>query len=74
MGGKEVLQSDERPPNSASSNHCVIKGNINDRGQRIYHMPGDKFYGRTNISAAKGERWFCSEVEATAAGWQRLRR
>jgi len=65
------LQSGDKQPNSTP---CVIKGNINDRGRHIYHMPGDKFYSRTMISVAKGERWFCNEAEAIAAGWQRSRR
>ena len=69
-----LLDSGEKQPNSAPPKDCVIKGNINDRGDRIYHMPGDKFYRRTMISIAKGERWFCSETEARAAGWRRARR
>ena len=52
---------------------CVIKGNISTRGERIYHMPGDKYYTRTRISPAEGERWFCTEAEARAAGWRRSR-
>jgi hypothetical protein len=52
----------------------AIKGNINDRGERIYHMPGGKFYTRTVITLGKGERWFCSESEARSAGWRRARR
>ena len=69
-----LLDSSEKQSNSAPPKNCVIKGNINDRGHRIYHMPGDKFYSRTIISAEKGERWFCSEAEATAAGWRRAGR
>lgn len=69
-----LLQPGEKQPNSAPPKDCVIKGNINDRGRHIYHMPGDKFYSRTTISVAKGERWFCNEAEAVAAGWQRSRR
>ena len=23
---------------------CDIKANINDRGERIYHLPGDEYY------------------------------
>jgi hypothetical protein len=41
---------------------------------RIYHMPGQEHYARTRISAGKGERWFCTEAEAQAAGWRRARR
>lgn len=52
---------------------CNIKGNVNTRGERIYHVPGDKYYNDTRISASHGERWFCSEEEARAAGWRRSR-
>lgn len=50
---------------------CAIKGNINRKGERIYHTPwGDRFYERTKINESKGERWFCSEKEALAAGFR----
>ncbi|MTI42683.1 endonuclease YncB(thermonuclease family) [Roseibium hamelinense] len=51
---------------------CTIKGNISSRG-RIYHMPWSPSYARTRINEAKGERWFCSEDEALAAGWRAAR-
>ena len=50
---------------------CRIKGNIGSKGDRIYHMPGGRWYDRTVITASKGERWFCSEEEARGAGWRR---
>jgi endonuclease YncB( thermonuclease family) len=59
---------------TAASGQCLIKGNISQSGERIYHVPGGAFYDRTIISVAKGERWFCSEAEAQAAGWRRSRR
>jgi endonuclease YncB( thermonuclease family) len=52
---------------------CAIKGNISGNG-RIYHMPGQEHYNRTRISTARGERWFCTEAEARAAGWRKARR
>jgi endonuclease YncB( thermonuclease family) len=48
---------------------CDIKGNISGSG-RIYHVPGSRHYENTQISEASGERWFCSEDEAKAAGWR----
>jgi endonuclease YncB( thermonuclease family) len=48
---------------------CAIKGNVSAHG-RIYHMPWSPWYGEVKIEAAKGERWFCSEAEALAAGWR----
>lgn len=52
---------------------CVIKGNISSNG-RIYHVPGQEHYARTQINEAQGERWFCSAAEAQAAGWRAARR
>ena len=53
-----------------TSTGCNIKGNIGSSGKRIYHVPGGRWYGKTKINTAKGERWFCSEEEARAAGWR----
>ena len=54
---------------------CDIKGNISyDTGERIYHVPGQEYYAETRINLLNGERWFCTEAEAQAAGWQRARR
>ena len=50
--------------------NCPIKGNINAKGDRIYHVPGNESYAETVITPAKGERWFCSAEEAQAAGWR----
>ena len=58
--------------NTAPAN-CLIKGNIGSTGKRIYHMPGMEWYDRTRISSGQGERWFCSEAEARAAGWRKAR-
>ena len=49
---------------------CDIKGNISRKGDRIYHLPGTRAYEKTAISEASGERMFCSENEAKAAGWR----
>jgi endonuclease YncB( thermonuclease family) len=50
---------------------CKIKGNISKTGDRIYHMPGQKYYAQTVISEISGERWFCSEADARGAGWRK---
>jgi len=50
---------------------CDIKGNINASGDKIYHTSGCSFYNETIINEDKGERWFCSEKEAVAAGWRK---
>lgn len=61
-------------PASQSRQGCTIKGNISSNGTRIYHKPGQRDYENTRISTQKGERWFCSETEAKAAGWRAARR
>lgn len=58
------------PP--APDTACNIKGNISGNG-RIYHRPGNRDYDRTVINEAQGERWFCSQAEAEAAGWRAAR-
>jgi endonuclease YncB( thermonuclease family) len=62
------------PAAASSATGCKIKGNISRNGSRIYHVPGMVDYNKTRISPNKGERWFCSEEEAEAAGWRRARR
>lgn len=53
----------------APSPTCIIKGNVNREGVRIYHMPNDPFYTRTNP-----ENWFCTIDEAERAGFRRAGR
>ncbi|MGE0628098.1 MAG: thermonuclease family protein [Hyphomicrobiaceae bacterium] len=48
---------------------CPIKGRVAS-GQRLYVTPWSPYYGRTRVSERRGGRWFCSEEEALAAGWQ----
>ncbi|NKL64985.1 sunset domain-containing protein [Rhizobium leguminosarum] len=51
---------------------CNIKGNISiNSGERIFHVPGQKYYAQTKINPQYGERWFCTEFEAWAAGWRK---
>lgn len=50
---------------------CVIKGNISSSGEKIYHIPGQRYWERTKIEEGKGERWFCNEEEAVRAGWRK---
>jgi endonuclease YncB( thermonuclease family) len=57
----------------APSHDCIIKGNINREGERIYHMPGGNSYAKINMDVP-GKRWFCSEDEAKAAGWRPAKR
>ncbi|MGI2031440.1 hypothetical protein ACRQ1B_03510 [Rhizobium panacihumi] len=54
---------------------CNIKGNISiNSGAKIYHVPGQENYAATIIRTEYGERWFCSEADARAAGWRKAGR
>jgi endonuclease YncB( thermonuclease family) len=55
----------------APSPECVIKGNVNRDGERIYHIPGQLNYAQINMGKGLGERWFCTEMDAEAAGWRK---
>lgn len=48
----------------------LIKGNINSKGEKIYHMPGQRDYAKTVIDESAGERWFATAKKAKAAGWR----
>src|SRR3989344_511736 len=52
---------------------CFIKGNINTKGEKIYHLPGCGSYDQTVINESAGEKWFCSESAAITAGWRKAR-
>ena len=59
------------PCDYSDSGQPVIKGNISQNtGERIHHVPGGQFYDRTVIDEFAGERWFCTEADAVAAGWR----
>ncbi len=65
-----LLASNEAPRGqSTQPSTCAIKGNVNAKGERIYHLPGSRHYARVAMNGPD-ERWFCSEPEAKAAGWR----
>ena len=57
-----------------SGKGCVIKGNVNQKGERIYHMPWHQAYGKVHMEGDPAKRWFCDETAAIAAGWRRALR
>ena len=72
--GRAVRPADHRAdrraaPRTDAAGGCAIKGNISSAGH-VYHRPGDAHYDRTRIDQDRGERWFCSETDAAAAGWR----
>lgn len=48
---------------------CPIKAVVSS-GDRVYLLPWSAAYGRARVRSGRGERWFCSEEEARAAGWR----
>lgn len=72
--GVRLAQSKQKTSPAQQSDKCLIKGNIGRSGERIYHVPGGQYYKRTKINPSKGERWFCTEEEATTAGWRPSKR
>lgn len=50
-------------------NKCLIKGNINQKGQRLYYLPTHSRYKSVKIDKSEGELYFCSEGAAIKAGW-----
>lgn len=51
--------------------NCQIKGNISSSGEKIYHLPDQKYWSKTVIEVSRGERWFCTEEEAQDALWRK---
>lgn len=55
------------PPNK----NCVIKGNIDTAtGDHFYHFPTCRHYNQIVLDLDIGEGFFCSEKEASAAGFK----
>ena len=51
---------------------CPIKGKVEGRrGDTVktYHLPWSPTYMKLRVVSARGERWFCTEAEAQAAGF-----
>jgi phosphatidylserine/phosphatidylglycerophosphate/cardiolipin synthase-like enzyme len=48
---------------------CDIKGNVNRKGDRLYHLPSDPAYAKVTMNSP-AKKWFCSEGAAAAAGWR----
>ena len=48
---------------------CPIKGQVAG-DNKTYVLPWSPDYSSAKVRAARGERWFCSETEAQAAGWK----
>ena len=49
---------------------CDIKGDVDNDGDKIYHIIGQQMYDATVVNPRQGETWFCSYEEAEEAGWK----
>jgi endonuclease YncB( thermonuclease family) len=52
---------------------CPIKGQVT-ASSRTYVLPWSPDYERARVQSTRGERWFCSEQEAVAAGFKAAQR
>jgi endonuclease YncB( thermonuclease family) len=52
-----------------SPDGCPIKGSVRG-GRRLYLVPWARGYEEARVTASRGERWFCSELEAQDAGFK----
>ncbi len=68
----EELDNQEQGNNNdslSSDTDCTIKGNINSKGEKIYHTEQSPSYEVT-----KPEEIFCTEKEAVEAGYRAIKR
>ncbi len=54
---------------ASAPNGCPVKGQVSG-SRRTYLMPWASDYARANVRTERGERWFCDENEAVAAGFK----
>ncbi|MEK5184169.1 thermonuclease family protein [Solibacillus sp. FSL W7-1324] len=59
-----MRNGEQQDKTTADDDSCEIKGNINRKGNKIYHMPGQLDYENT-----VAEEMFCSVKEAEEAGF-----
>ena len=50
---------------------CVIKGKKLGEGEGVFRAPACSAYQETIVKQSQGDQWFCSEDEATQAGFER---
>ncbi len=72
--GKAQLPEEFREASWASAktkapDGCPIKGRVTRSG-KVYLLPWSPSYRSRKIRKSRGERWFCSESDALAAGWK----
>ncbi len=63
------ISKESTPTPKLNNNSCKIKGNVNSKGEKIYHMPDGQYYEQT-----QPEQLFCSEQDAKEAGFRKSSR
>ena len=66
-----VASSSKTKIEVVGNSECLVKGNINSKEKKIYHLPECSKYDQVNINTDKGEKCFNSEEEAIKAGWEK---
>lgn len=57
---------------NSENTKCIIKGNLENKrtsGRKLYYLPSCAQYKFVQIEKDLGEGWFCTEKEASAAGY-----
>lgn len=54
---------------AAGDKACPIKAVVEADGRKVYLLPSDGIYGSVALRPEAGERLFCSDEAARAAGW-----
>lgn len=69
----QAWRAGERLPGEAAAQEaCPVKGVVTAGGERLYLVPADQQAHRdATPDPDRGERLFCSDEEARAAGWRR---
>ncbi|WLR49942.1 thermonuclease family protein [Bacillus tianshenii] len=62
---EDGFHAEEQRQSTKQSDDCTIKGNINSKGDKIYHTEESPWYEQT-----KAEMIFCTEQEAQQAGFR----
>ncbi len=65
-GSKAVLVG-QNPIEGAPNASCTIKGNRKRDGECIFHVQGGRWYAKLKMHGP-GKEWFCTAVQAEAAG------
>jgi endonuclease YncB( thermonuclease family) len=73
-----IWRGEFRPPwewreeGGGADRDCAIKGTLAGDGRRVYYVITDPGYLGATVDPSRGERLFCSDDEARAAGWRHV--